>query len=81
MLTRAYKTDKSSVTAILYGLLDSKEIVVERSDIVRRALRRAVDGADVAGALISELGAEAGCSTAVTFDRKAAKLAGMRLLE
>jgi predicted nucleic-acid-binding protein len=61
-------------------LLESQEIVVEQADTVRRSLRRAADGADFADALIKERGVDAGCERTVTFDRKAAKAAGMDLL-
>lgn len=81
VLRRAYRVDHAEVTTALQGLVDSKEIVTERADTVRRALRRVADGADVADALIGELGVDAGCDHTVTFDRKAAKAAGMKLLE
>jgi predicted nucleic-acid-binding protein len=81
VLRRGYKEDKESVVAVLQGLLDSEEIVVERAETVRRALRLAADGADFADALIAELGVDAGCERTVTFDQDAAKTAGMRLLE
>ena len=80
VLSRAYRTDQTTVGATLRGLLDAKEVVVERADLVRRALRRMADGADFADALISEAGADAGCERTVTFDRRAAKSAGMQLL-
>jgi len=80
VLSRAYRTDQTAVAATLRGLLDAKEVVVERADLVRRALRRMADGADFADALISEAGADAGCERTVTFDRRAAKPAGMQLL-
>jgi predicted nucleic-acid-binding protein len=80
VLRRGYKADKKSVVTVLQGLLDSKEIIVERADTVRRALRRAGDGADFADALITELGVDAGCEHTVTFDQNAARTAGMRLL-
>lgn len=81
VLRRAYQSDRGSVAAILHGLLESKEIVTERSDTVRSALHRVADGADFADALITEVGLEAGCERTVTFDRGAAKAAGMQLLE
>lgn len=81
VLRRAYRTDRSATAALMQGLVESKEMVVERADSVRRALRRVGEGADFADALITELGIEAGCQRTVTFDRNAAKLAGMQLLE
>lgn len=80
VLSRAYKMDTTSIAKILYGVLDSAEILVEQPDAVRRALRRVDDGADFADALINQLGADAGCDFTVTFDQKAAKVAGMRLM-
>jgi predicted nucleic-acid-binding protein len=58
VLREAYKTDPGTVLTILRGLLDSKEIVVERSETARRALRRAEDGADFADSLIVEFGVD-----------------------
>jgi hypothetical protein len=64
----------------LEALADTPEIVLERYDLVRRALMYAEDGADFADALIELNGNEAGCRYTVTFDRGAAKNLGMRLL-
>jgi predicted nucleic-acid-binding protein len=80
VLRDAYKTDRKAIVEVLRGLLDSKEIVAERADTIRRALLRTGNGADFADSLICELGIEAGCERTVTFDRKAAKKAGMRLI-
>lgn len=80
VLTRAYQTDRPSVLAVLQRLLETRELVVEQADTVRMALGRAVDGADFADALIGELSRAAGCHYTATFDRNAAKLAGMRLV-
>jgi predicted nucleic-acid-binding protein len=81
VLRRAYSADRESATSVLQGLLESKEILVEQADAVRRAVRRAREGGDFADALITELGIDAGCEHTVTFDHRAAKTAGMRLLE
>ncbi|MFD6156654.1 PIN domain-containing protein [Nocardia sp. NPDC060256] len=80
VLRRGYQQDPEAVTDVLLGLLDSTEIVVERADTVRQALRQAADGADFADALIQQLGQEAGCDLTVTFDHNAGERAGMRLL-
>ncbi|WP_067660720.1 PIN domain-containing protein [Nocardia harenae] len=80
VLRRGYRQTPEAVTDVLLGLLDSAEIVVERADTVRQALRRAADGADFADALVEQLGKEAGCERTVTFDRDAGDRAGMRLL-
>lgn len=80
VLRRAYKAEHDTIVATLRGLLGSRELVIDRADLVRRVLRRVSDGADFADALINELGVEAGCDHTATFDAGAAKLAGMRLL-
>lgn len=80
VLRDSYKIDRTTILSTLRGLLDSKEVVVERSDTIRRALRRAEAGADLSDALIFEFGVEAGCDRTVTFDEKAAKRAGMQLI-
>ncbi|WP_146154796.1 type II toxin-antitoxin system VapC family toxin [Haloactinopolyspora alba] len=49
-------------------------------DVIRRAVRRMADGADFSDAVTDELGLDAGCEHSVTFDRRAAKGAGVRLL-
>lgn len=54
MLRGAYSADRPTVTAILTGLIDSKEIVVEHAETVRRSLRRTERGADFADSLIYE---------------------------
>lgn len=62
------------------GLVDSKEIIVELADTVRRSLDRTERGADFADSLIQERGVDAGCERTVTFDANAAKRAGMELV-
>jgi predicted nucleic-acid-binding protein len=80
VLRRSYRQDAEAVADVMLGLLDSTEIVVERADTVSEALRRAADGAEFPAALIQQLALEAMCDLTVTFDRAAAKTAGMRLL-
>ena len=73
--------DRERVASAVQALLDSREIVVDRTDAVRRALGtyRATN-ADLADCVIERGGAEAGCGATVTFDVRAARDAGMRLL-
>ncbi|MCP2280193.1 type II toxin-antitoxin system VapC family toxin [Nocardia amikacinitolerans] len=51
MLRRRYGLDAETVTEIMLGLLASAEIVVERADTVRQALRRCAE--DPAAAAIT----------------------------
>ncbi len=82
VLTRIYGLKRNQILLILDGLLDSEEIVVEQSDTVRVALRLyRIGSADLPDCLIATSAKAAGCSRTVTFDRRAARDAGMQLLE
>ncbi|MGF1663354.1 MAG: PIN domain-containing protein [Kineosporiaceae bacterium] len=74
----SYRTDQ--ITSVISTLLSTAEVRVERADLVARALRATDRGADFADALIAEIGRAAGCRATVTFDRGAARRAGMSLL-
>jgi len=80
VLSRAYGRDATQLTRVFSGLLDSEQIVVQDADVARLALRSASAGADFADAIIAHAAAAAGCSTTVTFDRRAADRLGMQLL-
>lgn len=81
VLSSAYGLDRTQLSAALDGLLRSKEIVVERAEIVWKALRVFQgSGADFADCLIERAAATAGCERTVTFDRGAARSCGMRLI-
>jgi predicted nucleic-acid-binding protein len=61
--------------------LRSKELVLERAEIVLQALRKfSASRADFADCLLERWGHAAECELTVTFDRNAATGAGMRLL-
>jgi predicted nucleic-acid-binding protein len=59
------------------GLIDSSRIVVAQEQVVLAALG---SGGDLVDAIIHALGRAAGCSETVTFDRRFARLEGVRLL-
>ncbi|WP_431969337.1 PIN domain-containing protein [Nocardia sp. bgisy134] len=80
VLRRRYGLDAETVTEIVLGLLASAEIVIERADTVRQALRRCAEGADFEDALVEQLGREAGCDLTVTLNPAAATTTGMRLM-
>ena len=81
VLSSAYELDRNQLVAAIEGLLRTKELVVERAEIVWKALR-AVQGTngDFADCLISCSAAAAGCPKTMTFDRGAAKSGGMTLI-
>ncbi|TAL46228.1 MAG: PIN domain-containing protein [Salinibacterium sp.] len=81
-LRRAYKFEVAAIALFVRRLLASREIVVQASAVVRRALRDAEDtGSDLSDAIIAHLAVDADCDYTVTFDQRAAELPGMRLLE
>lgn len=80
VLRRAYRVSRATAASVIRTLLDARELLVEESDAVRRAVDRLVGDADFADALVSELGRLAGCEHTVTFDRVAARLPGMELV-
>jgi predicted nucleic-acid-binding protein len=81
VLSRTYKVKKAEIAAILATLLASRDIVIEQSQLTHLALRRYLAGkADFPDCLIALSAQAAGCTRTVTFDRRAARDAGMELL-
>ena len=81
VLSGSYDLDRTQVATVLATLLRSKELVVDRAELVTQALKRySTEGADFADALIERLSAAAGCATTVTFDAGAVKSAAMTLV-
>jgi len=81
VMSSAYELDRGQLIAALEGLLRTKELVVERAEIVWKALRIfQTANVDFADCLIERSAAAAGCEKTMTFDRGAAKIAGMTLL-
>ena len=81
VMSSAYELDRGQLIAALEGLLRTKEFVVERAEIVWKALRIfQTANVDFADCLIERSAAAAGCERTMTFDRGAAKNAGMTLL-
>lgn len=81
VLSSAYSLSREQLAEALEGVLRSKEWMVEKADIVWQAVRLFQSGsADFADCLIFRSAATAGCEKTMTFDRNAAKSAGMALL-
>lgn len=81
ILSRKNRIDHSGITAILNQLLARVEIEVEQSITVMTAVQQFRNGkADFADCLIAASAKAAGCSRTVTFDRIAARDAGMELI-
>lgn len=76
-----YDAIKDEVVAVLEKLLRTRSIVVEKTDTVLKALHSySNSSADFADCLIERPAHDAGCTNTITFDKNAAKTAGMRLI-
>ncbi len=80
VLRRAHGVSIARCAELIEGLLDARELRVDRDVIVRAALTATRGGLDFADAVIAELGRAAGCTHTVTFDRRAAQSDDMQLL-
>jgi predicted nucleic-acid-binding protein len=81
VMTANYRASRTAVADIVEGLLTAPQLMLEKADVVWRALRAYRDSkADFSDAVIVELGREAGCSKTVTFDRDAAAHPGFEAL-
>lgn len=81
VLGRAYGFGRAEIAAALDGLLSATELVIEDADDVGLAVDRYRSaGHGFADLMIAAAACRAGAAELVTFDRKASRLAGVRLL-
>lgn len=81
VLTSSAGLGRDAVARILANLLKQETIVVEGAETIEMALHRYRRGrADFADCLIAVSATAAGCGKTVTFDRIAARDAGMELI-
>lgn len=81
VLTRMVHLDRGVVSRIVNNVLALDTIVLEQPGIVARALERYSRGkADFADCVIAVSAEAAGCTKTLTFDRIAARDAGMELI-
>ena len=79
VLEAFYHFKKKEVEDVVESLLRSREILLERPDLVEQAVRKfKVGNADLAGCVIERAAHAAGCDYTLTFDQKAVS-AGMKL--
>lgn len=82
VLQGCYDASKDDSVAVLERLLRVPTMVVENAEAVVQALREYQDTtADFADCVVNRSGLHAGCSHTATFDRKASKLRGMKLVQ
>lgn len=81
VLKRAYKVSDQEIARTVERLLQSDALVVENEQEVFTAMIALKEGRGAfSDALIGALGAKAGCSCTLTFDRKSLRLAEFELV-
>lgn len=81
VLEDCYAASRDHLRQVIEGLLTSRQISVEASDLVWRVLRTfAASKADFSDALIGEIASANGAATTLTFDKAASGLPGFKLL-
>jgi len=81
VLRSQYRVSKLIILEWLERLLEASELAIENQAAVEEATRRFASGkSDFADYLIEIVGRSAGCRETVTFDMKASRSAGMKLL-
>jgi predicted nucleic-acid-binding protein len=81
VLDRAYGLANHEIAAAIERILQTDVLAVEREQEVFTAMIALKEGrGSLADALVGALGAKAGCSRTLTFNRKASLLAGFELL-
>lgn len=82
VLESCYDVGTAKMAEVLETLLRTEGLVVDQADVVWQTLRQFTrDHGDFADTLIAQLARQAGCTSVLTFDRHAAKRAGMTLLK
>jgi predicted nucleic-acid-binding protein len=80
VLERAYGRNDREIAAAVAAMLQTDALFIDCEQEVFAAMTIVKDGlGSLADALIGALGAKAGCSRTLTFDQKAARLAGFAL--
>jgi predicted nucleic-acid-binding protein len=81
VLDRAYGLVTSEIAAALERILQADTLVVESEQEVFEAMMALKEGSgSFADALIGALGAKAGCTRTLTFDKSASRLPGFELV-
>ena len=80
VLAHLYHVDTSRFADIARGLLSAQALRFDNVQAAWNAVQACEDGFDFAGALLTELAADAGCEATITFDRQLARHPKARLL-
>ena len=77
-----FEFDRADMRSVVRELLDSKDLLIESSDLVRYALRACISKrVDFADCLIERIAHHHGATVTYTFDQGASKHSGMMLLK
>lgn len=72
VLETCYDQTKEAIQEVVNALLTTKQLVVDEADLVYLATKRFYNGnADFSDALIAVIGEHRGCSSVLSFDKKA----------
>ncbi|MGH7778308.1 MAG: PIN domain-containing protein [Candidatus Binataceae bacterium] len=80
VLERGYRLDRNQIADALDELLDAEQLLIEDEDNLRTAVTHYRAGSDLADSMLAALNLRAGCDYTATFDKKAGRLGGFRLL-
>jgi predicted nucleic-acid-binding protein len=81
VLKTAYMQPKEKVVNVISGLLESKQLQIEKADVAYLALKSYMQAnADYSDAVITILSRQAGCDRVLSFDKKA-KSVGMTVID
>jgi predicted nucleic-acid-binding protein len=82
VLQFSYRLNEHAIAEVVEKLLRSAELMIEDAEIVAQALREfRRSSADFADCLIERCAHAAGCQHTVTFDKRAATLGDVRLIQ
>ena len=82
VLYQVYHYPVEDIVQVLLSLADGGDIVVENYSAIISALNQVkTNNASFEDALIAEVNVDFGCEYTITFDRKATRIKGMKLLE
>lgn len=80
VLNRIYRFTRHQIAATLEHLLNTRELLIEDYNEVAGALADFREGVDFADALVARVNRKMGCDYTATFDRKASRRLGFRML-
>jgi predicted nucleic-acid-binding protein len=81
MSPKTYGATREQVGVVLDNLLHTKQFEIEHREVAYRALQDyQACGADYADCLVARVAQAVGCTTTYSFDKRAARLAGMTRL-